>query len=542
LFLIGFSMTNAQILHFDMDETSSTNLSDKSGNRNNAVIIGDASFVPNRFNVPCRAMQFKGDSYLNVAHSASLDVVDEFSLSTWVKLPTGNSVQWLTLLCKGENSSESNTSPAYRVQLTSSTASVNFKSTKEISSRSQNSDKAQLYPTDEWFHLVVVYKSGSYFGLLNPGRSVYPNLSIYKNGQLYRSYDFSTELQKNSENLNIGRDVPGGLEFLIGALDDYRLYNRALSSQEIMKIFNDRSDSLLPDGCPDNISVPDWGAVIKERNAKEQAERKKQEEADLRTKREAERKAQEQKLWDDVVAQSKAKEQAERKKQEEADLRAKKEAEQKAQERMLWDDIISQSKVKEAEEKRLADEAKAKAKAEKEARIKAEREAASKKAENERLAREAEEKRLADEAKAKAKAREEARIKSEREVAIKNLAVELEGLRKEEQRKSLIEKVSAANENRESLQGEMRKEVFNKLSEFYPSGITFERDSTAKMVIDRYIVVNEGEVLLYEQIYHSWGGKFYFRTTSLKKEPLTEHTLEQFLDKHRSEILIKQTD
>ncbi len=49
--------------------------------------------------------------------------------------------------------------------------------------------------------------------------------------------------------MEIGRDVPGNLEYFIGTMDDLRIYERSLSAREINQLYQDDTDEKLPKPC-----------------------------------------------------------------------------------------------------------------------------------------------------------------------------------------------------------------------------------------------------------------------------------------------------
>ena len=63
-------------------------------------------------------------------------------------------------------------------------------------------------------------------------------LHFYVDGDLILSEPFATTLQADTRPLEIGRDVPGITEHFFGRIDEVRVYNRALTSQEISTLYD----------------------------------------------------------------------------------------------------------------------------------------------------------------------------------------------------------------------------------------------------------------------------------------------------------------
>ena len=78
--------------------------------------------------------------------------------------------------------------------------------------------------TDTWIHATVTY-DGSQMKIYNNGVEV---------GSLAKTGTLSTDITVNA---NIGRN-PNGYGTFDGALDDVRIYNRALTVEEIQTLLN----------------------------------------------------------------------------------------------------------------------------------------------------------------------------------------------------------------------------------------------------------------------------------------------------------------
>ncbi len=221
-----------QVLHLKMDKEAARVVSDQSGQLNHAQLIGGLEFVPDRFGNECRALSFDGTGYLTIPHDPSLNLSNHFTAGAWLKLPAFSGlpdVQWVTLICKGEKPIETDNSPAFRVQLTSVTSSVNTASTKTIGNIRQS------FLTDEWFYFAVTYDGNQ--------------LIIYENGSEVGRFSLRDPIYPNREPLNVGRDIPGSTEFMVGLMDDLKVWDGVLSPSEIRKVYEDDSDRSLGSAC-----------------------------------------------------------------------------------------------------------------------------------------------------------------------------------------------------------------------------------------------------------------------------------------------------
>lgn len=261
----GPLLAQSPVLHLKMDrESAAPRIRDHSRSGLRAELVGGLRFVPDRFGNGCRAIRFDGDGYLRLAHDDALNLPATFTTSVWVNLANDNwsqGLQWLTLVCKGETPDERPNSPAFRVQLTSGTASVNTASTKSIGTIQQ------VFPVNRWFHVALVYDG--------------QRLTTYLDGRVYRSFALRDPIAPNREALNIGRDIPGNTELFVGTMDELKLFDRALRPQEVLALAQDDRDRKLGSACPappppppaqpspppppasqaPPVPTPDWGAM-----------------------------------------------------------------------------------------------------------------------------------------------------------------------------------------------------------------------------------------------------------------------------------------
>lgn len=233
------------IAHYTFDN----NTKDISGNNNNGIIIGNIQPSIDRFGNYCGALSFNGfNSYIEVPDSKSLSSIsNKITLTCWFKMQQNQAdpiSKWLTLICKGESVIETKNNPQYRVQIfqsnSQSTVSVNTEFTKY-----DNNYNNHIIEFDKWYFYSLVYNGDE--------------VITYLDGVKIWEYNYTGIFNNNNMPLNIGRDVPGSLEYFCGSLDDLRIYNGVLSDKAIMKLYNDNTGSAFQEPftikCPDNISV-----------------------------------------------------------------------------------------------------------------------------------------------------------------------------------------------------------------------------------------------------------------------------------------------
>jgi len=203
-------------------------VTDNSVKGNDGFIKGTVKPVADRFGNACSAMQFDGNGYISVPSSPSLrSPTTALTITGWFKLERDSKddrtqLLWVTMVCKSNNSNESDNSPQYRLQLTEKTVSLNTDFTEAANQRWQ---------LNKWYHTALVY-SGSM-------------VKAYLNGEQFFSYPYFGQLSSTNADLEIGRDVPGNPELFVGQLDDIYIFNRALSENEIRQIYTDQSNKNL---------------------------------------------------------------------------------------------------------------------------------------------------------------------------------------------------------------------------------------------------------------------------------------------------------
>jgi hypothetical protein len=218
VFAAGFDPnTDPSLLgYWSFNEGSGTVAADGSGHGNDGQLMNGPTWVPGRI---AGALKFDGvDDYVLVPHNDSLlPTGNEVTVSVWINAErhTGpNNATWQGILSKGDN-------PRLYSLYTEASGVLHF-STGPSGAFVGTLSTGQV-PLHEWVHVVA---------MVSGGQHVY-----YINGQPAGTSGSGATLPAGSTSpLNIGRS-PGETdrEFL-GMIDDVRLYNRALTAEEIKKL------------------------------------------------------------------------------------------------------------------------------------------------------------------------------------------------------------------------------------------------------------------------------------------------------------------
>jgi len=188
------------------------NANDASGNNNNGTVYGPTSTADRKGN-PNSAFLFDGiDDYIAINHSASLNMSQQISISFWVKFETSADYYFPYHIiekfgCWGTGQRENDLN--WGVE----TASGAF------------NNWTLNYSYNRYYHIVQVYD----------GTKIY----TYCDGVLKGSANATGLLKQNTNRVYISRYNNGGDYFFDGTLDDFRIYNRALTQQEITALFNE---------------------------------------------------------------------------------------------------------------------------------------------------------------------------------------------------------------------------------------------------------------------------------------------------------------
>lgn len=200
---------------------------DESGNGNHGMVY-NVSSVPDRNGKPNYAYHFDGvTSYISVLDNPALRLANtNITLSTWVKLDAYNPSYGCNILTK--HITGSNNGWAWGITGTGGTAPKGIV-TYGPGGNSLLAQGTTVIALNQWHMVTSVYNLAT------------QQLSIYVDGTLNNvSTNILSPNPAITTSLYIGRDdptVPTNGYFFQGALDDLRIYNRALTAIEVKKLF-----------------------------------------------------------------------------------------------------------------------------------------------------------------------------------------------------------------------------------------------------------------------------------------------------------------
>lgn len=219
----------------------SGNANDASGNGNNGI-VGTDPLAPlltqDRFGAANNAYVFDGvDDYIHVPVSGSLNITGGITLAAWI-YPYEQKTQ--EILCKGPQ-----VLTPYGLSL-SDTGDVIFTLTLAGDTLSPTQVRKIGYDLNRW-----IFVAGTYDGA---------SMKLYVDGVPANTQLEARSMTQNASELLIGTRLNLPADTFNGKLDEIRIYNRALTSDEILQLSSDLTISSInpsyASNSPANNNVP----------------------------------------------------------------------------------------------------------------------------------------------------------------------------------------------------------------------------------------------------------------------------------------------
>jgi hypothetical protein len=200
------------VAHYRFNETSGTSAADATGNGKTATLAGGATWVAGQSG---NAVNLSGTAQYVTVPAGILSGATAFTIATWVRLDA--IANWARLFDFG-----SGTSTGMFLTPRSSSGTARFAITTSGSGGEQRINAPAALPTGAWTHVAVTLAGG--VGILYVNRAEVARTSTMT----------LTPASLGSTTQNwIGRSQYSGDPYLDGAVDDFRIYSRALSASEI---------------------------------------------------------------------------------------------------------------------------------------------------------------------------------------------------------------------------------------------------------------------------------------------------------------------
>ncbi|GII66910.1 hypothetical protein Skr01_69950 [Sphaerisporangium krabiense] len=218
------------VAHWKFDEAAgATSAADASGNGHTAAYVGSRRHsITGKLGGAIKLNDLHGSTGTVPDSSAStsravLNQNTSFSISTWVKLHDSDDIQWLA-------SQDGNPFGLSIYYLGSSWQKIRLQVSGTGGSTGYGVwvDSAKLVKADTWTHLVAMYDAAA------------GKIRIYIDGVLSAQSDYTPTGSVTSGPFRIGADkAQTPIHLLQGSLDDMRLYQRALTVQEVKDLYGE---------------------------------------------------------------------------------------------------------------------------------------------------------------------------------------------------------------------------------------------------------------------------------------------------------------
>ncbi len=217
------------LAHWKFDETNGTILYDSSGNEINGTMHGFSNpWSPGRVG---GSLRFDGvDDYISFPGASQLDDIRPFSFSGWIKLDQNGSGYVVA--------KRSILTGYWRYFASKQSKNWFIRKTSEVAPTISTSIGTPFF---QWQHVALTWN-----GLLNG-----QNSKIYLDGSLVHNVtrkNGSGNVSSDIGNLfTIGNRPQGNSSYFKGWMDDFRIWNRVITSTEVQLIYNASSPVSLTD-------------------------------------------------------------------------------------------------------------------------------------------------------------------------------------------------------------------------------------------------------------------------------------------------------
>ena len=198
------------VAHWKLDEYYGPTAHDSAG-ENHGTLQGGPFWLPTWGKVG-GALQLDGkDDYVDCGNNDSLNIIDKITVALWVKTNDAGNGEHNPYVTKGDHS-----------------YAIKHYYDNTIQFFIYDSDWHTVwYPIDSSFNGVWHHLAGTYDG---------NDLKLYCDGDLIATSHYVGSIASSAYNVNIGRNSEWTDRFYEGLIDDVRIYNFALSADEILQL------------------------------------------------------------------------------------------------------------------------------------------------------------------------------------------------------------------------------------------------------------------------------------------------------------------
>jgi len=196
------------------------NANDLSGNNRHGVVNGAAP-TADRFGNANSAYYFNGtNAYISLSDSETGNLRDSGTLTFWCNADEQNFTDG-----QYHKVFEKDYGPWWAFYVAQNSSSLSL----TLSPDNRTSYRIDILSREEWLN------RWAFVALVKSGR----NYDLYANGRLVASRTFAIDQIVNSQTMTWGRSSYWRSQYFKGALDDTRIYNRALTADEIQALYRE---------------------------------------------------------------------------------------------------------------------------------------------------------------------------------------------------------------------------------------------------------------------------------------------------------------
>ncbi|MFN0126711.1 MAG: family 16 glycoside hydrolase [Verrucomicrobiales bacterium] len=207
------------------DEGNGSLARDVSGRDNHGTIMGGAKWIEGKIG---GALQFDGtDDFVSIPNESDFDITGGVTISAWIRVESFTN-PWQAIVTKGDR--------AWRLHRANETKSVGFACSDLSREQVGDLDGNQDVADGQWHHVA---------GVLDGTKT-----SIFVDGALDASADSSPSISVNDYSVLIGANAQVTGRLFHGLIDDVRIYDRALSVDELRALGKEGGGAVSPPGKP----------------------------------------------------------------------------------------------------------------------------------------------------------------------------------------------------------------------------------------------------------------------------------------------------
>ena len=236
-----WSFTGGELIGWwKLDENEGLAVSDSLGLGNDGKLVADSFWQPDAGRIDGAIRFDGGGGHIEIGNESNFDITNQITVSAWVKF-IDVVHDWAGIVTKGNS--------AWRLSAMQSTGAIHFACTGVsppwVNGRVNIND-------GQWHHVAGVYD----------GSKMY----LYIDGVEDISANASGNINTNNYNVWIGGNAEATALRWKGAIDDVRIYNYALSNDEVTSIYKSVPQAIAPypaDGATASLSTNlSWSAGV----------------------------------------------------------------------------------------------------------------------------------------------------------------------------------------------------------------------------------------------------------------------------------------